>query len=78
MCDKNFDGEDAERVIKNLCRDIRAMQGTDSFPVFSTRRQFQRYIDYWSDRRWNKLAEAAIEELGEDASWVGQAYLGPE
>jgi hypothetical protein len=51
-----------ERVIGH-CRQIVKLMGPKSFHVESTRRQFQRYVDYWDDPRWDEIAKAAVQAL---------------
>ncbi len=54
-----------ERVVDH-CRKIVKLMGLTSFHVESTRRQFQRYLDYWNDPpRWDDIAKAAIKALSE-------------
>ena len=45
------------------CQAIVDLMGPKSFHVQSTRRQFQRYLDYWRDDRWNDVAAAAVRIL---------------
>jgi hypothetical protein len=47
------------------CREIVKLMGSKSFHVESTRRQFQRYLDYWRDPRWDEIAKAAVKALSE-------------
>ena len=54
---------DEIQSVADHCRKIVELMGRDSFHVESTRRQFQRYVDYWPDRPWNAIAKAAIEQL---------------
>ena len=51
-----------ERV-KRYCESIVELMGENSFHVFSTRRQFKRYIDWWMgpDRGESEIARAAVE-----------------
>jgi hypothetical protein len=60
--------EDAERRIVEYCRMIRELTGDESFQVLSTRRQFQRYLDWWRRDTWNALAQAAVNTLSATAS----------
>jgi len=50
----------------------------NSFPVFSSRRQFKRYLDDWPRKEWRDLAAAATAALSAGASWGGRAYLRSE
>ena len=43
-----------ERVVEH-CREIRRLVGDESFQVYSTRRQFQRYIDWWKREEWQDI-----------------------
>lgn len=52
-----------ERDVVGHCREIIRLAGGDSFAVKSTRRQFVRYRDHWSDPRWDKAVAAAVREL---------------
>lgn len=51
-----------ERVVKH-CDEIRRLMGDESFHVRSTRRQFQRYVDWWKRDVWQDIAKAAIDTL---------------
>jgi len=51
-----------ERVIEACCQ-IRNLTGSDSFHVSSTRRQFQRYLEWWDRNEWREVARAAIDAL---------------
>ncbi|MCK7508692.1 MAG: hypothetical protein MZV70_34780 [Desulfobacterales bacterium] len=73
----DFDGKKAKEHITEYCREIRDVAGGESFPVFSTRRQFERYLNIWKREEWRDLAHAAVEALGEAESWLGHTYLGP-
>jgi hypothetical protein len=50
------------RSVREHCRDIRDSLGADAFPVFSTRRQFERYVEWWKGS-WTDIARAAVQEL---------------
>jgi hypothetical protein len=63
-------GDEASRDLSRLreqvvthCREIRRLMGDESFHVFSTRRQFQRYLDLWKREEWQDIAQAAIDAL---------------
>jgi hypothetical protein len=71
-----FDREQAKKTIMAYCREIYTVVGSDAFPVYSTRRQFQRYITYWPRTEWTGLAAAAVQALGDGESWRGRVYLG--
>ncbi len=73
----DFHKKGAKERIMEYCREILDITGGDSFPVFSTRRQFERYLDPWKRDEWKDLAQAAVKALGEAKSWVGRPYLGP-
>ncbi|MGE5239323.1 MAG: CHAT domain-containing protein [Chloroflexota bacterium] len=73
----DFDKQEAKERIMEYCRAIRDTAGGDSFPVFSTQRQFERYLKVWQRDEWQDLAQAAATTLGEAESWVGRPYLGP-
>lgn len=51
-----------EQVVAH-CREIRRLMGDDSFHVYSTRRQFQRYLDLWKRDEWQDIARAAVDAL---------------
>lgn len=51
-----------EQVVTH-CREIRRLMGDDSFHVYSTRRQFQRYLDLWKRNEWQDIARAAVDAL---------------
>jgi len=46
-------------------------------PVHSTRRQFQRYLDYWKRDEWQDLAAAAVKALSQGEPQAMGVYLGP-
>ncbi len=51
--------------------------GERSFEVDSTRRQFQRYIDYWGRKEeWRSIAEEAVSALSPPGG-LGQSELPP-
>jgi hypothetical protein len=58
-----FDAKTARSSIVGHCQEICQLSTHDPFPVFSTRRQFRRYIDHWPRDQWNELAQAALEVL---------------
>jgi hypothetical protein len=55
--------ERTKEVVISHCREIVKLMGSKSFHVESTMRQFQRYVDYWDDPRWNEVAKAAVGAL---------------
>lgn len=59
----SFDRPRALERIGRLCGEIRELVPADSFQVFSTLRQFRRYVGHWSRDEWNDLARSAIEAL---------------
>ena len=71
-----FDREHAKDTVAQYCTSLCEAVGYDAFPAFSTRRQFQRYLEYWDSAKWHDLAQAALTALGDGASWVGQLYSG--
>jgi hypothetical protein len=75
--DNRFDRGKAQEIIVKCCSDICEAVGSDAFAVFSTRRQFTRYLEFWAREYWNDLATAAVNSLGNGESWVGREYLGP-
>jgi hypothetical protein len=66
-----FDLQKAKEDIVAYCEKLREVTGLDMFPVYSTRRQFKRYVDFWPREEWNDLAAAAIGALGDGADMVG-------
>ncbi len=62
---KAFKREDARNEIRRFCREMHEAVDRDAFPVFSTRRQFRRYVDDWPRQEWKDLAKAALEALGD-------------
>jgi len=59
----HFDAAKARERIAELCLEIRPAAGSNPFPVFSTRRQFMRYLDCWSRVEWNELATISVAAL---------------
>jgi len=51
------------KTVVDHCTSIVNLMGPASFPVESTRRQFQRYLDAWQDATWEAIARAAVEAL---------------
>jgi hypothetical protein len=58
-----FSAEAARSSIVGHCQEICQLSTQDPFPVFSTQRQFRRYIDHWPREQWKGLAQAALEAL---------------
>src|SRR4029453_9107585 len=65
---KAFKREDARNEIWRFCREMHEAVDRDAFPVFSTRRQFRRYVDDWPRQEWKDLAKAALEARGDGPS----------
>ena len=63
------------RVVEH-CKAIVDLMGMNSFHVASTRRQFQRYLDYWDRDMWRDIAAAAVEAL-RSASGESESELPP-
>lgn len=72
-----FDPKQSRREIKRVCQRICEAVEEDAFPIFSTRRQFQRYLEHWPRDIWNSLAKVAVDSLPEEASWTGRPYVKP-
>lgn len=55
------------KTVRDHCKAIIDHMGEGSFQADSTRRQFQRYIDYWGEGRkkenWKEIAQAAVTAL---------------
>jgi hypothetical protein len=58
-----FDLRRAEQEIERLCAQMRELLNRDAFPIFSTQRQFRRYLEYWNRDEWADLASAALRAL---------------
>jgi hypothetical protein len=63
---KAFNLNSARNSIVDHCRSIRELSAQDPFPVSSTQRQFRRYLDHWSRKQWDVLAQAALDALDRD------------
>ena len=61
-----FTAKAARANIVHHCKEICELSTEDPFPIFSTRRQFQRYIDHWPRELWKGLAQAGIDALTRD------------
>ena len=72
-----MDRKEVKRRIVEHCRAICDLAIKDSFPVYSTRRQFQRYLDVWKREEWQDLAAAAVEALSQGEPQAPGVYLGP-
>lgn len=55
---------DLKAEIAKLCKEMYEILDPEDFPIFSTKRQFKRYLSFWSNPSWNELAEVAIKALG--------------
>lgn len=60
---RSFRAAAARKRLEDLCGQIVQAAGPASFPVGSTRRQFQRYSQAWAHARWAGLAKAAVAAL---------------
>lgn len=60
---EGYKEEIALKEINRCCREILEICAPDAFPVQSTLRQFQRYIDIWKSPKWDALAKAARAAL---------------
>jgi hypothetical protein len=69
----NFNAPQPRERIVRLCRDLRDAAGSNPFPVFSTRRQFKRYVDCWYRPEWNDLAAAAVDALSKAEAGAAKA-----
>ena len=70
--------KEVKRRVVQHCRALCDLAGKDSFPVLSTRRQFQRYLDFWKRKEWQDLAAAAVGALSQGESQTTGIYLGPD
>lgn len=64
----DFDSKQVKTEIKRCCKELRELLGPKAFPVFSTQRQFRRYLTHWGRPEWNDLAKEALKALGDKAS----------
>lgn len=55
-----------QEAVLSHCHAILRLTGAHSFHVESTRRQFQRYVDFW-DAKFKPVAAAAVKALTPDA-----------
>jgi hypothetical protein len=62
--ESSFDRADAMNRIVGLCQSIRDVS-EDRFPILSTSRQFKRYLNFWSRKDWEDLAQAAVTALAD-------------
>jgi len=69
--------KEVKRRIIEHCRAICDLAVKDPFPVHSTRRQFQRYLDFWKRDEWQDLAAAAVVALSQGEPKATGVYLGP-
>ncbi|MGR9086442.1 MAG: CHAT domain-containing protein [Gammaproteobacteria bacterium] len=65
---RNFGYKEARDEIVRHCNELVAIVDADSFPIFSTRRQFRRYIKFWHRDEWKDLPQAALVALGDKAA----------
>ena len=56
-----------KKTVRDHCKAIIDHMGEGSFQADSTRRQFQRYIDYWGEGRkkenWKEISQEAVKAL---------------
>jgi hypothetical protein len=69
--------EEVKRRVIEHCRAICDLAVKEPFPVRSTLRQFQRYLEFWKRDEWEDLAAAAVGALSQGESQVTGVYLGP-
>jgi len=60
---QSIKGDKLIKTVEGHCQAILDLVGESSFEVHSTKRQFQRYIDYWAQPDWLPVAEAAVKTL---------------
>jgi hypothetical protein len=72
-----LDRKEVKRRIIEHCRAICDLSVKDPFPVSSTCRQFQRYLDFWKRDEWQDLAAAAVGALSQGEPQATTVYLGP-
>lgn len=67
-----------KKKVRDHCKAIVELMGERSFEVDSTRRQFQRYIDYWGRKKeeWRSIAKEAVSALSPPGG-LGQSELPP-
>ena len=61
--DEDADSLPIQQRVVESCSQIRNLTGSDSFHVSSTRRQFQRYLEWWDRVEWREVARAAVSAL---------------
>jgi CHAT domain len=61
----SFNEQRAIQELVGYCQRLREVTSADPFPVFSTRRQFKRYVDAWPRSEWDRLAAAAVQALSD-------------
>ncbi len=66
--DKTKSKDDIEKEVRKHCQEIIDLEGRDSFHVLATKRQFNRYVNWWGETDLNKIATAALEVLEEKNS----------
>lgn len=64
---------EVESRIRKYCDEISQLMGPKDFPLLSTARQFDRYVKVWKDSRWEHLAQAALDALGDPLSRTRKA-----
>ncbi|MFZ2406424.1 MAG: CHAT domain-containing protein [Methylobacter sp.] len=55
----------AKAEIKRYCKEMRELVDENAFPLFSTKRQFRRYLSYWKRDEWSEFAKEALRALGD-------------
>lgn len=51
--------------IVRCCKEMRELLDQEAFPIYSTKRQFKRYLSFWNNPLWNELAEEALKALSD-------------
>jgi len=69
--------KEVKRLIIEHCRAIRDLSVKNAFPVNSTLRQFQRYLDFWKRDEWRDLAAAAVGALSQGEPQATRVYRRP-
>ena len=65
---KSKSDKSIEGAVLDYCRQLVNTVGIEHCAVMSTRRQFQRYVDWWQKNVWHETAKAAVAALTSPSS----------
>lgn len=64
----DYNREQTKTEIKACCKEMHELLDANNFAIFSTKRQFRRYLTYWKSPKWEDLAKEALKALSDKTS----------